>query len=538
MIASSLISAQGESMPPASATATNSGDAFSSLLATVQKAHPPAGTAGESVWANRSYARDEKHTIAGAATPYIAAAVAAQPLRSVTAATATATATATTTATATATATATGTGTGTAAAGTAATPDIAAVVAAQFPQPVAAATAPGTAATPYTAAAAAAQTLQTAAAVTGIGSATGSSSSSSSSSTVTSGIAAASTAAALGASTMQALAASGTRPATATATAAATAAAAGTQGGGTAAQPNTVKPPLGSAELNARIAAGAPLLHSQPALTLATLSPAASQTATHGETNAEPAATPSSSSATGETATAKAEEPPPAIGAPAVTPRAPDTDTFATIVASAAASTASSAGNAANSPDAAASNAAVSASAAASGAAAASSAPSPVPLQTLAATPSTAPPTQTPLPFTPIADQVALTLKQAAADGSGNIKIQLKPESLGAIDVSLNVAHDGRVTAVITADRSDTLNMLKQDSSALQQSLRDAGLQADSSSLSFNLSSDSQPNLSQNTSEETTSNGSSGTSDDEPVIGTVTAAPTLRRHAGRVDIQV
>ena len=53
--------------------------------------------------------------------------------------------------------------------------------------------------------------------------------------------------------------------------------------------------------------------------------------------------------------------------------------------------------------------------------------------------------------------------------------------------MKLDVDHDGRITAVISADRSDTLNMLQQDRATLPQALRDAGLQADSSSLSFNL---------------------------------------------------
>ena len=56
--------------------------------------------------------------------------------------------------------------------------------------------------------------------------------------------------------------------------------------------------------------------------------------------------------------------------------------------------------------------------------------------------------------------------------------------------MKLNLTQDGRINAVISADRSDTLNMLKQDSGTLQQSLRDAGLNADSSSLSFNLRGD------------------------------------------------
>ena len=86
-------------------------------------------------------------------------------------------------------------------------------------------------------------------------------------------------------------------------------------------------------------------------------------------------------------------------------------------------------------------------------------------------------------------------------DGNNEIRIQLKPESLGTIDVKLTTAHDGRISAVITADRSDTLNMLKQDSGTLQQALQDAGLKADSNSLTFNLSGGNAQSFAENSSQ-------------------------------------
>ncbi len=89
-------------------------------------------------------------------------------------------------------------------------------------------------------------------------------------------------------------------------------------------------------------------------------------------------------------------------------------------------------------------------------------------------------------------DQVALSLRQAAKSGVNSIDIQLKPPALGAVDVKLEMTHDGRLTAVISADRSDTLLMLQRGSGELQQALRDAGIQTDSGSLSFNLRGDGQ----------------------------------------------
>ncbi len=133
----------------------------------------------------------------------------------------------------------------------------------------------------------------------------------------------------------------------------------------------------------------------------------------------------------------------------------------------------------------------------------------------------------------PVSEQVAINLKQALKTGTDEIQIQLKPASLGTIDVKLNVNHDGRLTAVISTDRSDTLNLLKQDAGNLQQSLRDAGFNADSGSLSFNLRSDTQ-SFAQNTAPQTPN--PVGPLTDLPIAST--PSRTLRQHAGAVDIQV
>jgi hypothetical protein len=148
----------------------------------------------------------------------------------------------------------------------------------------------------------------------------------------------------------------------------------------------------------------------------------------------------------------------------------------------------------------------------------------------------------TPAPYVPVGEQVALNIKQAIAADNNEIRIQLKPASLGTIDVKLNVGQDGRVNAVITADRSDTLNMLKQDAGTLQQALRDAGLNADSSSLSFNLSSDAQ-SFAQNWSQGSGSGNSSGGNAyaggaSDALLGADAATPTQRLHSGALDIEV
>lgn len=141
-------------------------------------------------------------------------------------------------------------------------------------------------------------------------------------------------------------------------------------------------------------------------------------------------------------------------------------------------------------------------------------------------------------PYVPVGEQVALNVKQALATENNDIRIQLKPESLGTIDVKLNLTHDGRLSAVITADRSDTLNMLKQDSGTLQQSLRDAGINADSGSLSFNLRGDAQ-SFAQNSSQGGSSHSGGYAATASSVLAGVDAAtPSQRVHSGTLDIEV
>lgn len=135
----------------------------------------------------------------------------------------------------------------------------------------------------------------------------------------------------------------------------------------------------------------------------------------------------------------------------------------------------------------------------------------------------------------PVAEQVAVNIKQALNVGANEIQIQLKPDSLGVIDVKLNVNHDGRLTAVISAHRSDTLNLLKQDASHLQQSLRDAGFTADSGSLSFNLNSNTQ-SFAQNTPQASSTPSMPSSAMSVPSVSAPSRAS--RQHLGTVDLHV
>lgn len=86
--------------------------------------------------------------------------------------------------------------------------------------------------------------------------------------------------------------------------------------------------------------------------------------------------------------------------------------------------------------------------------------------------------------------QVAIHIARAVQDGNNRISVHLNPPELGRVDVKLDVMADGRVTAIVTADRQETLDLLQRDSRNLEKALQDSGLETDAGSLSFTLRQD------------------------------------------------
>lgn len=89
--------------------------------------------------------------------------------------------------------------------------------------------------------------------------------------------------------------------------------------------------------------------------------------------------------------------------------------------------------------------------------------------------------------YIPAGEQVAVQIKKGVAEGVDKISIKLDPGNLGKVEIKLEIGHDGRLTAIVTADKPETLQLLQQDVKNLEQSLRDAGLKTDQQSLNFTL---------------------------------------------------
>ncbi|MBL4719995.1 MAG: flagellar hook-length control protein FliK, partial [Alphaproteobacteria bacterium] len=131
-------------------------------------------------------------------------------------------------------------------------------------------------------------------------------------------------------------------------------------------------------------------------------------------------------------------------------------------------------------------------------------------------------------------DQIAVQIRKAVDQGNDKIRIQLRPAELGRVEIKLDIGADGRVMASVTAERPETMELLQRDARGLQQALQDAGLQADSNSLSFSLNGDNaedQPS-------ENARNGENNQSE-ETLSATADDRDAPRRAAdGLIDVEV
>ncbi len=86
-----------------------------------------------------------------------------------------------------------------------------------------------------------------------------------------------------------------------------------------------------------------------------------------------------------------------------------------------------------------------------------------------------------------VAEQVSVKITKALQAGQDRITIRLNPAELGRVEVKMELTHDGRTTAIVSADNRDTLELLRRDSSDLQKALEEGGLQLSKNDMQFNL---------------------------------------------------
>lgn len=132
-------------------------------------------------------------------------------------------------------------------------------------------------------------------------------------------------------------------------------------------------------------------------------------------------------------------------------------------------------------------------------------------------------------------EALAVNIARKVEQGLNQFEITLTPAELGKLDISLKITDDGRVHAVLRAERQDTLDLLRQDARTLESQLRQAGLDVGSNALSFQLSQGQAHKY--RTAMANDIHGRAGSLDERSADAVATTFIASRRHDG-VDIHV
>lgn len=93
--------------------------------------------------------------------------------------------------------------------------------------------------------------------------------------------------------------------------------------------------------------------------------------------------------------------------------------------------------------------------------------------------------------FAPTTTQtLAAQITRKFNDGGRVFDIRLDPPELGRVEVRLELGPDNKVSALLSAERADTLSELQRHARDLEKALADAGLELGEDGLSFSLSED------------------------------------------------
>jgi len=83
--------------------------------------------------------------------------------------------------------------------------------------------------------------------------------------------------------------------------------------------------------------------------------------------------------------------------------------------------------------------------------------------------------------------QVAFEMVHQMRQGQSRFTIRLDPPELGRVDVRMHVDQAGAVTARLTVERTETLDMFQRDKTTLERALSQAGLDGSKTNLEFSL---------------------------------------------------
>lgn len=134
------------------------------------------------------------------------------------------------------------------------------------------------------------------------------------------------------------------------------------------------------------------------------------------------------------------------------------------------------------------------------------------------------------------AAQLAEPLVRAARAGVHRVEIALEPAALGRIDVRLDFATDGRMSALIMADSPQALDALRADAQTLTRALADAGI--DGGGLDFGLRQrDPGSDGGGFARASGSSGGAAGSGGGGPPATARSASPTYSSPSGRLDIR-
>lgn len=126
--------------------------------------------------------------------------------------------------------------------------------------------------------------------------------------------------------------------------------------------------------------------------------------------------------------------------------------------------------------------------------------------------------------------QVTVEIAGGVKKGDTDIKIQLRPDQLGKVNVQLEIAKDGAVKALVLVDKAETLELLQRDSRGLERSLQDAGLKTGNGSLTFALNDQGQSGSGQSSQGQ-----NDGGKPHRGTANTETTAATVETHEDQVE---